>query len=84
MDDIIASIQTRMDKEAKDNSLRTSSYMYDVRLSVCIKCLGPVLLEDFLKNDHYCNYCNEAEETYPHSSPSHFEVYRPIDHYGLN
>lgn len=38
----------------------------------CVKCLAPTDLSVFLRNDHYCDPCNEADETYPLASPNHF------------
>lgn len=51
---------------------------------ICVKCLEPTkTLKEFLRNDHICNKCAKQEETFPLASPSHFETYRPIDHYAI-
>lgn len=38
----------------------------------CVKCLKPTELDVYLRNDHYCDRCNDAYETYPLASPNHF------------
>lgn len=54
------------------------------KMSICIKCLGPVEFVDYLANDHYCNSCNDAPPEFPHSSPSHFPIYCPADRLRTN
>lgn len=81
--DITNMLEEKLNK-AVENLQTDNSLIYFELRSICVKCLNKVTLSKFLKNDHYCDSCNESEETYPNSSPNHFEVYRPIDHYGLN
>ncbi len=47
--------------------------------SKCIRCLKPVALPEYLKNDHLCDTCNEAPEEYPYASSAHHEIFSPID-----
>lgn len=48
-------------------------------MSKCVKCLAPTPLDAFLHNDHICDVCSDAPETYPLASHPHHVQYSPKD-----
>jgi hypothetical protein len=49
------------------------------KFPICVHCLETMLPAEYFDNDHMHYTCGQEMETFPQTSPSHFEMYRPID-----